>query len=32
MCLLILDGLMGTTHGTEELGTCFHGHACQADT
>ena len=22
---------MDTAHGVEELGLCFHGHACQAD-
>jgi hypothetical protein len=26
----ILESLMGTAHGTEELGLCSHGHACQA--
>ena len=30
MCLPILEGLMGTAHGAEELGLCSHGLACQA--
>jgi hypothetical protein len=30
MCLSILESLMGTAHGTEELGLCSHGLACQA--
>ena len=30
MCLPILEGLMGTAHGTEELGLCSHRLACQA--
>jgi hypothetical protein len=28
MYLQILEGLMGTAHGAEELGLCFHGLAC----
>ena len=30
MCLSILESLMGTAHGAEELGLCPHGLACQA--
>jgi hypothetical protein len=30
MCLSILESLMGTTHGAEELGLCPHGLAYQA--
>jgi hypothetical protein len=30
MCWLILEIIMGTAHGAEELGLCPHGHACQA--
>jgi hypothetical protein len=30
MCWSILESLMGTTHGAEELGLCPHGLACQA--
>jgi hypothetical protein len=26
----ILESLMGTAHGAEELGRCPHGLACQA--
>jgi hypothetical protein len=28
MCLPILESLMVTTHGAEELGLCPHGLAC----
>jgi hypothetical protein len=30
MCWPILESLMGTTHGAEELGLCPHGLAYQA--
>ena len=30
MCRPILEGLMATAHGAEELGLCPHGHACEA--
>ena len=30
MCWPILESLMGTAHGAEELGLCPHGLACQA--
>jgi hypothetical protein len=30
MCLSIIESLMGTAHGAEELGLCPHGLACQA--
>jgi hypothetical protein len=30
MCSPILEGLMGTTHGADELGLCSHGLACHA--
>jgi hypothetical protein len=30
MCWSILESLMGTAHGAEELGQCPHGLACQA--
>jgi hypothetical protein len=30
MCWPILESLVGTAHGAEELGLCPHGLACQA--
>jgi hypothetical protein len=30
MCWSILESLIGTAHGAEELGLCPHGLACQA--
>jgi hypothetical protein len=30
MCGPILESLMDTAHGAEELGLCPHGLACQA--
>jgi hypothetical protein len=30
MCWPILESLMGTAHGADELGLCPHGLACQA--
>ena len=32
MCWSIIESLMGTAHGADELGLCSHGLSCQAGT